>query len=153
MSELLKERSQVMKELSLIIGKVAVIGLLALMPIVVNAVEYKNMYRPTRYDRYLATTQAGAPTAVFQSTSTLAGSGSAYSATPMLDEDGTATLGGASAPAKAPGGPRRIVNPDGDDDDDTENGTPIGDALLPLLLLACAYLCTRVFRKKHAMKR
>ena len=142
-----------MKKLSLIIGKVAVIGLLALMPIVVNAVEYKNMYRPTRYDRHMTAMQAEAPSAVFRSTGTLAGSGSAYSANPVLGEDGTATLGGASsAPAKAPGGPRRIVNPDGDDEDDTENGTPIGDALLPLLLLACAYLCTRVFRRNRAMK-
>ena len=32
-----------------------------------------------------------------------------------------------------------LVTPDQGDDDDRPNGTPIGDAALPLLLLACAF--------------
>ena len=84
------------------------------------------------------------PNAVFQSTSALQGSGSQYSATPMLGADGTATLDGAvSTPAQAPSGPRRTIsNPD----DSEEN--PIGDAVLPLLLLACAFLFWRARRRR-----
>ena len=84
------------------------------------------------------------PNAVFQSTSALQGSGSQYSATPMLGADGTATLDGAvSTPAQAPSGPRRTIsNPD----DSEEN--PIGDAVLPLVLLAGAYLFWRAWRRR-----
>ena len=84
------------------------------------------------------------PNAVFQSTSALQGSGSQYSATPMLGADGTATLDGAvSTPAQAPSGPRRTIsNPD----DSEEN--PIGDAVLPLVLLAGAYLFWRARRRR-----
>ena len=88
------------------------------------------------------------PNAVFQSTSALQGSGSQYSATPMLGADGTATLDGAvSTPAQAPSGPRRTIsNPD----DSEEN--PIGDAVLPLMLCAlafCGYIYLR--RKRSAL--
>ena len=84
------------------------------------------------------------PNAVFQSTSALQGSGSQYSATPMLGADGTATLDGAvSTPAQAPSGPRRTIsNPD----DSEEN--PIGDAVLPLVRLAGAYLSWRARRRR-----
>ncbi len=84
------------------------------------------------------------PNAVFQSTSALQSSGSQYSATPMLGADGTATLDGAvSTPAQAPSGPRRTIsNPD----DSEEN--PIGDAVLPLVLLAGAYLFWRARRRR-----
>lgn len=37
------------------------------------------------------------------------------------------------------GGGSGIVTPDQGDDDDRPNGTPLGDAALPLLLLACAF--------------
>lgn len=142
-----------MKELSLIIGKVAVVVLLAMMPIVVSAVEYKNSYRPAGISTHRAAgIQVAVPTAVFHSTSTLPGSGSAYSATPMLGADGTAMLeGGSCGPAQAPGGPRRIGNPDEEDEDDTENGTPIGDAVPTLLLLALAYLILRA-KSRRASK-
>lgn len=43
--------------------------------------------------------------------------------------------------------PRRIINPDDDDDDDVENGTPVGDGLLPLLLLAMAYAVWKLRRR------
>ena len=75
----------------------------------------------------------------FQSTSTMEGSGSAYSSNPTLDENGTA-----SAPASAPaGGPRRIGGLPGSSDlpDTSKDGdnTPIGDAMLPLMLMAAAF--------------
>ena len=54
------------------------------------------------------------------------------------------------SPAKAPGGPRKGFDIGGD----TPPGpSPIGDAMWPLMLLACAYLSMRVFlKKKRAMK-
>lgn len=87
------------------------------------------------------------PNAAFQSTSAMTGSGSQYSANPTLNENGTATYEGASySPAKAPAaGPRKVGG------GQTIEGTPIGDALLPLLLMSlafCGYLYLR--RKKRA---
>ena len=86
------------------------------------------------------------PNAVFQSTSALQGSGSQYSANPMLGADGTATLDGAvSTPAQAPSGPRRTIsNPD----DSEEN--PIGDAVLPLMLCAAVFCGFIAFRRKRS---
>ena len=120
------------------IETILMIGLLAMMPIVVSAVEYKTMYHPAGYDRQWTTMLAEAPEAAFQSTSTLAGSGSAYSATPMLGEDGTATYEGAS------NGPRRAKmggtgTPSTPGQGSQENQFPLGDAVLPLLALAILY--------------
>lgn len=83
---------------------------------------------------------ASAPSAAFQSTSSMSGSGSTYSANPELNADGTATLEGASYSPAKPKKPGTIhkappINPD-----------PIGDALLPLLLMSltfCGYLYLR----------
>ena len=82
---------------------------------------------------------ATAPNAQIQSTSTFTGSGSSYSSNPTLNSDGTAAYNGASySPAQAPGGPRRLpgdlANP-GDQSADS----PVGDAVLPLLLMAFAF--------------
>lgn len=83
---------------------------------------------------------ASAPSAAFQSTSSMSGSGSTYSANPELNADGTATLEGASYSPAKPKKPGTIhkappINPD-----------PIGDAVLPLLLMSltfCGYLYLR----------
>lgn len=90
---------------------------------------------------------ATAPSATFQSTSSMSGSGSSYSATPSFNADGTAAYeGGSYTSAKAPliGGPRR--NPTVGEND--EGNVPLGDAMLPLMLLACAYMCLRAFLKR-----
>lgn len=83
---------------------------------------------------------ATAPTTTFHSTSTLTGSGSEYSSNPTISDNGSATQ-----PYAAPRmiGARRndgSIDPPGDDDD-IEN--PIGDALLPLMLLAVGYAAAR----------
>ena len=137
-----------MKGLNLIIGKIALIGLLAIMPIAMSAVEFKNTYHPVEYDQQQARVYTEAPAAVFQSTSTLAGSGSAWSATPMLGEDGTAMLEGASEdPKHAQGGIRRVVTPGNEG-----NKQPIGDAVLPLMLMAIAFCGVVYLRRKKALK-
>ena len=88
---------------------------------------------------------ATAPSATFQSTGTMLPSGSAYSSSPMLGQDGTATMSITVEPAKA-NGPRRVGPPT-----PTGPATPIGDAVFPLMLLAGAYLILRAVRR-HALK-
>ena len=79
----------------------------------------------------------------FQSTSTMTGSGSQYSTSdPQINADGTAVVPGA-APQRRPV-LRTETNPinvrEGDD------GNPIGDAVLPLMLLAVGYALYRRHR-------
>jgi hypothetical protein len=94
----------------------------------------------------------------WQSTSVMQGSGSAYSAqvtavgaTDVTDMATTTT----STPNN---GPRRAKKDENDGwvtgtDDGGTDLSPIGDAVLPLLLLACAYLGMRVFlKRKRALK-
>ena len=90
--------------------------------------------------------QNTAPTVTFQSTgSTMMSSGSTLSANPTLNEEGMATYNGASySPAKAPGGPHRVAPKDGDDED-----YPLGDAVLPLLLMAMLFAGVVYTRRKR----
>lgn len=102
----------------------------------------------------------GAPSHVFQSTSTMSGSGSSYSASPMLNSNGTAAYNGATyAPSRGPRRAKMDENPFGDQTiggttNPNEPGTPIGDALLPLFLFALAYAGYKVLarRKKSAQR-
>ena len=96
----------------------------------------------------------------WQSTSAMQGSGSAYSAqvtavgaTEVLSEAKTTD---SYSPNN---GPRRAKKDENDpwgtnqQDDNQDEGYPVGDAVLPLLLLACAYLGMRVFlKRKRALK-
>lgn len=99
----------------------------------------------------------------WQSTSTMQ-SGSSYS--PQVTAVGAVTAAEMAtttanySPASAPGGPRRtpINNDEGDGDEGwtpkTDSGgtdlSPIGDAVLPLLLMAMAFAGVIYFRKRHA---
>ena len=84
----------------------------------------------------------------WKSTSTMQGTGSSY--VPQISAVGATTVSEMAtttetySPAKAPGGPRRI----GENDDDWgtnphvgegDEGSPIGDAVLPLMLMAIAF--------------
>ena len=97
---------------------------------------------------------ASAPSAAFQSTSTMSGSGSTYSANPELNADGSATYEGASyAPAKSirrPGGVRKDGFNDTEHQNNPNDPTPLGDAVLPLMLLLCAYAVYKVRARKEA---
>jgi hypothetical protein len=87
-----------------------------------------------------------APIATFQSTSTMQGSGSTYSSNPMLNAEGQATYTTQeSSPAYSPGGPRRINTPGA-------GGTqqPLGDALIPLLLMVMAYATYLLLRRRKS---
>lgn len=88
---------------------------------------------------------------VFRSTSTLTPSGSQYSAQPMLNEDGTAYNPAASS------GPRRAKaeetpsTPTTPDVTDPEKITPVGDAVLPLMLMALAFCGVIYLRRRKAL--
>ena len=93
------------------------------------------------------------PQAQFQSTSTMTPVGSVYSANPSLNADGTAyNPAQAASPAKAGGGPRKI-GPGVSETIDEKDKVPVGDAVLPLMLMALAYMGLRLFRaRKRALK-
>ena len=141
--------------------------MLALIGVQANAVEYP-VYQPSgRQVAGPAFTPATAPNATFQSTSTMsAGSGSSTFCS-TLNADGTVNAGVYGIGANhALGRPRRVdLNGNGIDDDledgnnagtpgqtvDPNDQLPLGDAMLPLMLLACAYMCLRPFlRRKRA---
>ena len=90
------------------------------------------------------TNQAEQPNASFQSTSTMTGSGSQYSANPTLNNDGTATYNNPT-PSNVPAGsgPRRTRPTDHTD-------TPLGDTLLPLLFMSLAFGMFVYFRRKRS---
>ena len=130
-----------------------VVAAMLLLTGTVQAVDYKNSYRAeysAQSMEYRAPGTVTAPEATFQSTTTMIGSGSAYSATPSLNEDGTATYEGASEPsaALAPGRSIRKSGAFDDDDDDM----PLGDGLWVLATLACAYLIVRAARVRKREK-
>lgn len=101
------------------------------------------------------TTQAEQPNAAFHSTSVMVGSGSQYSANPMLNADGTASYNGAAAStpsspyrAKKEGTTPNPGDPSAGDQDNTP--TPIGDAVLPLMLCAAVFCGFIAFRRKRS---
>jgi hypothetical protein len=97
---------------------------------------------------------ASAPSAAFQSTSSMSGSGSTYSANPELNADGTAAYQGETySPAKAirrPGGVRKDENDIPNPDVEGQGNDPIGDAVLPLLLMSLAFGMFVYFRRKRS---
>ena len=97
--------------------------------------------------------QAAVAQQEWQSTSTMQGSGSAYSS--QVTSVGATGVGSMAtttySPAAAASGPRRSKQPNTELLGDP--GSPIGDALIPLLLCACMYLSVRVFlKRKRALK-
>ena len=93
------------------------------------------------------------PEAQMQSTSIIAGSGSQLPSAAVQGTYVTGATVGTYSPANA-SGPNRAKRGDDDweDDDWGDTGdpypTPLGDAMIPLALLACVYLIMRVARKR-----
>ena len=95
---------------------------------------------------------ASAPSATFQSTSSMPGSGSEYSSNPTLNADGTAAyLGEANSSSETNHQPRRAKK-DGDENNPEISGedNPIGDAVLPLALMALAFGAVVAVRRRKA---
>ena len=107
-----------------------------------------SLYVMAQFPREQQTFYATMPSTTFQSTgSAMMNTGSAYSANPILNSDGTATMDGASySPAKKAGsGPRKASAFDDDDED-----MPLGDALIPLLLMVMAYATYLLLRRRKS---
>lgn len=88
-------------------------------------------------------------------TSTMQGSGSAYApqVTPVgaTSAVNNATTTETYSPAKAPGGPHKSI--EYHDDLAGDPGSPIGDAVLPLLFLSLAFCALLSLRRKKALSR
>lgn len=82
----------------------------------------------------------------FRSTSAMQGSGSVYSANPTVSADGSAYSPISSDMPNR--GIRKSTLPGEPDEKDDKDNTPIGDAVLPLMLMALAYLGVRFFRAR-----
>lgn len=94
------------------------------------------------------------PESRMQSTSAMAGSGSTL---PFAAADGAVVTGntlGSYSPASAPGRPRRVIDDDDKEDAGETSGwddpmkDPLGDALLPLALLALVFVVGKWTAKK-----
>ncbi len=127
-----------------------------------NAVNYSQQPVKQTYGQPMHVTSGTAPSATFHSTSTMIKPAGAYSATSTLNANGTVNAGAYGIGSTNVSGPRRVggtASPgegggssgnlnDQSGNDPNENGTPIGDALIPLTLLAGAYLIIRAVRRK-----
>ena len=87
----------------------------------------------------------------FQSTSTMAPVNSQYSAQPMLNEDGTAYNPATQTSTRSGSGPRKL--PGMPDNSEYQDNTPIGDAVLPLMLMALAFGGVIYLRRRKALSR
>jgi len=131
-------------------------ALMLLCGLSMNAQTYGKPYRPQYTQRQHFSGYSQAPTVIMRSTSTLSGSGSTL---PQAAITGTYTADQMNAATR---GPRRVGEGGGfadqddyEDDKDDPNpdlpgdNVPIGDALLPLMLCALAYL---IFRARKRAK-
>lgn len=91
----------------------------------------------------------------WKSTSTMQGVGSTLS--PNVQQVGAVTVPSMAtttesySPAKAPGGPKRLPGDLADAGNQSEE-FPIGDAMLPLMLMAVAFGAYIAIRRKKAVK-
>ena len=132
-----------------------IVGLFLMLSAVhVQAVEYKNTYGGN-YRPIGSSYQATVPSVSFQSTSAYAAP--EWAEEPMLNADGSVNLDAyeVSSNSSTRGIHRveqNINNPgDPEDDGDDDGNVPLGDALIPLTLLAIAYCGWRfLLRRKEA---
>lgn len=141
------------------VERLAMSGLVVAMLLltgIVQAVEYKSSYRGVvvSNQQSVISIQTTAPSVSFQSTSAFSNQWSQDAQQSMLNADGTVNAEaygvGSYRPGIRKGGSGSGYNPGTPDDDDEEEGEqqPLGDAVIPLLLLALAYMGTRVYRRK-----
>ena len=90
----------------------------------------------------------------WQSTSAMQGTGSTLA--PQVTAVGATSVGQmattTSTPVKAPNGPRRVIE-DNNDPGQLDEGSPIGDAVLPLMLMAMLFAGVVYTRHKKALNR
>lgn len=116
----------------------------------IQAVDYRTTFRSSQpQSSYREATFATTPAVGFRSTSVYSTQWTEQENT-LLNSDGSMNEATYISGRSNVSGPRRIINPDGEDEDDKENGTPIGNAVLPLLLMALAFISLRLYRRRKA---
>ena len=132
-----------------------------LMVLPALAQNYGNPYKPASNRSGMPQVEATAPASSFQSTSAMTGSGSSYSANPTLNSDGTASYNGASTsgPRHAKkdgegegGGGGGIGAIDPEEYEEKPLETPLGDAVLPLMLMSLAFCGVIYLRRRKTVK-
>lgn len=128
-----------------------IVGLLLIGAVETQAVEYNNTYKGSDHaiqqtEYKVANSATTAPSAGFQSTSAMPVASMGAS---TLNADGTVNaesygIGQEETPAKAPSGPRKVGG------GQTIGGSPLGDALLPLILMSLAFGLFVYFRRKRS---
>lgn len=130
-----------------------IVGLLLIGAVETQAVEYKTTYKGSDHaiqqtEHKVANSATTAPSAGFQSTSAMPVASMGAS---TLNADGTVNaeaygIGQEETPAKAPSGPNKAKQGQGW----AIEGEPLGDALLPLLLMSLAFGMFVYFRRKRS---
>ena len=130
-----------------------IVGLLLIGAVETQAVEYRTTYKGSDHaiqqtEYQVAASATTASSASFQSTSAMPVASMGAS---TLNADGTVNaeaygIGQEETPAKAPNGPRKVGG------GQTIDGNPLGDALLPLLLMSLAFGMFVYFRRKQTLK-
>jgi len=133
--------------------------LLVMLPAQAAAVTYgkvqKDQVQSTMYNVHSSTSFgiATAPSVGFQSTSAYSGQWNQDAQQSMLNEDGSVNSGVyMGAPRRDPISPGGGTNGPGTPGSPTNNQQPLGDALLPLLLLACAFVIYKVLRRRRIIE-
>lgn len=131
------------------------IGILLLGATQMMAVDYKNSYRSEYRVQSTEYRQATAPSATFRSTSTYSKQWDQDAQQSMLNADGTI-----NGNAYLTSGPRRVggTTPGGGTNGpgtpgtnpDKEDQQPLGDAVLPLLIMALTFIAMRRYRLHKA---
>ncbi len=134
---------------------IVVILIMTLLPaltgaVQAGAVEYKSTYKQSAISYppsgFSVATTATAPTTTFQSTSAYSSQWSEQSS--MLNSDGSVNAGAYMGGKNNAPGMRKAPGTPTDDDEEEEERQPLGDAALPLTLLACAYAIYKVSRRR-----
>ena len=161
-----RERKEVMKSImKTIIRSTKLVMILAFLPALLSAaqaqaVTYQTKYKNAYQGAYVqtpgnASATTASPSVGFQSTSAFSDQwNTAEGTTPMLNSDGTvnesaymSSLPGRSIRKSGNGSGYNPGTPDDEEDDDEEQ-QPLGDALLPMMMLLCAYAIYKVSRKQ-----
>ena len=122
-----------------------------------KAVQYKSTYRGVRTQPvYGIATTAAAPKAAFQSTSAYSGQWSNETSEALLNNDGSVNSGAymTSGPNRAKNDvtPPLPPNPDPTTNPNDTGNVPLGEGILALMFLACAYVISKVLRTPQNIK-
>jgi hypothetical protein len=153
-----RERKTIMK--NTILRNSIVILTVILLPALIGAaqagaVEYKNSYQQSVVSHHLSAVGyqgTTAPSAAFQSTSAYSSQWSEESSSTLLNSDGSVNSG-----AYMSSGPRRakmddVLPPNPDVDEGDSGNVPLGEGLLALMFLACAYAISKVSRRRRILR-